>query len=244
MLVILMPSMVFSNLITFKVGYFIPQDNSPLWEDEFNWMSFKKSDFLNSGFSFTYEYFFSREISILFGLDSYTQKKLGTYEGYTAVEANARAWAYSDSDSISFQNPFLPSHVFSVSSSPVQLSIKLTPLGRINKIIPFIGGGVGVYVFSVRRDGMFIDFNGGQQDEDLNVIRYPVYDDLFRDDSRFAVGFHAFGGFMVPIANRISVEAEFKYNRAQGNLKDFNFLDYETFDLSGYQITFGVNYWF
>lgn len=40
----------------------------------------------------------------------------------------------------------------------------------------------------------------------------------------------------------MSIDAEFKYNVVTGNLEQF--LDFEPFDLSGYQISIGLSYWF
>jgi hypothetical protein len=82
-------------------------------------------------------------------------------------------------------------------------------------------------------------------DEDLQkeVIGYPVYPTDIRVESKFTVGFHGFVGIMVPVANKISVEGEFKFNYASGNL-DPHFQGFENFDLSGYQVTIGINYWF
>jgi hypothetical protein len=48
---------------------------------------------------------------------------------------------------------------------------------------------------------------------------------------------------MVPFTKRMTFEVEFKYNRAQGELKEA-FEGFEPFDLSAYQISLGMNYWF
>ena len=78
---------------------------------------------------------------------------------------------------------------------------------------------------------------------DQDVIGYIVELADLREDNRLSLGYHAFGGIMMPVANRISLEVEFKYNYAQGELKEA-FLDFEPFDLSGYQVSLGLNYWF
>jgi hypothetical protein len=48
---------------------------------------------------------------------------------------------------------------------------------------------------------------------------------------------------MVPFTRRMTFEVEFKYNRAQGELKRA-FEGFEPFDLSAYQVSLGLNYWF
>ncbi|GAH64391.1 unnamed protein product, partial [marine sediment metagenome] len=62
-------------------------------------------------------------------------------------------------------------------------------------------------------------------------------------------GYHAFGGIMVPFTKRMTFELEFKYNVARGELKEaFGGEEigekFEPFDLSAYQISLGMNYWF
>ena len=94
-------------------------------------------------------------------------------------------------------------------------------------------------------DTIFFDDPTLFWDENLQteVTGYPVYPTDVRVESKFTVGFHGFAGIMVPVANRISVEGEFKFNYANGNL-DPDFQGFENFDLSGYQVTVGINYWF
>jgi opacity protein-like surface antigen len=65
-----------------------------------------------------------------------------------------------------------------------------------------------------------------------------------RETSKLSIGYHAFGGFMYAFANRITLEAEFKYNFAEGKLEAWSFRDSTPFDLSGFQISLGINYWF
>jgi opacity protein-like surface antigen len=57
------------------------------------------------------------------------------------------------------------------------------------------------------------------------------------------VGFQGFAGVMFPIASRLAVEAEFKYNYGKGSLGS-SFPDFEDFDLGGTMLSVGINYWF
>jgi opacity protein-like surface antigen len=238
---LLIPGFAFSDLVTFKVGYFFPRANSDLWQLEFDQMTYEKTDYQATAFCFTYEYFLSNQISLTLSLDGYNKKKVGTYLDYVAdtVEQEIYAFDYGQGSSIS--------HVFTVGITPIQASIKLTPLGRRASIIPYLGGGVGVYMWTVRLQGETIDFSNPQEffDTDLGevVIGYPVYPTDIRVESKFTIGFQGFVGVMVPIANRVSIEGEFKFNTADGNL-DPDFQGFENFDLSGYQVTIGINYWF
>ncbi|MEE9390743.1 MAG: hypothetical protein V3U91_05815 [Candidatus Aminicenantaceae bacterium] len=242
-LFLLVPGLVFSDVVSFKVGYFIPRAQSDLWEIELEQMTFNKSNFQNTNFCFAYEYFLTRQISAVIGIDSYSKNKVGNYidlVGYSFIDGE---FAYPDD----YEGEFVPSHVFSVSITPIQLSLKLTPMGRQDKIIPYVGGGVGVYVWTVRLQGDMVDFSDEYWDIDENIPVYPIYFTDARAENRIAFGYHVFGGIMIPFARRITLDVQFKYNVAKGNFSDdpgSGFEGFEAFDLGGYQISAGINYWF
>ncbi len=240
-LTLCLPGFIFSDLVTFKVGYYIPHAMSDLWEIEFENMSYTKSQFQNTNFAFGYEYFVSREFSLILGVDGYTKKKSGIYNDYVGERIDSDDFAFD------YGEGFPISHVFSVSITPIQASIKLLPLGRKGKLIPYVGGGVGAYIWTVRLQGEMIDFDAGEEflDVDLNdiVIGYPIYPVDAREENKISFGFHVFGGITLPIANRISAEGEVKYNRLSGAFKD-GFIGFDPFDLGGLTISIGMNYWF
>ena len=240
-LILCLPGFIFSDVVSFKVGYYIPRAMSDLWEIEFENMSFTKTDFQNTNFAFGYEYFVSRELSIVLGIEGYTKNKSGIYNDFVGEEIDSEGFAFDYGEGYPIR------HVFSVSITPIQASLKLIPLGRKGKIIPFVGGGVGAYLWTVRVQGEMIDFAAGEEfidvDLDAVVIGWPTDDVDAREENRISFGFHVFGGIMVPIANRISMEGEFKYNQGSGNFKD-GFLGFDPFDLGGWTISVGINYWF
>ena len=242
-LILFIPGFIFSDVVTFKVGYFIPRAQSDLWDIEFENMSFSKVNFQNTNFSFGYEYFLSREISLTLSIGGYTKQKSGVYLGYVGYQDYDGDWAYPDI----YEGEFVPSHVYTVSITPIQVSLKLTPMGRRGRFIPYIGGGVGVYLWSVRIQGDMVDFSDEWYDTEEEVSIFPIYAVDSREDGRISIGYHVLGGIMMPIANRISVEAEFKYNILKGTFSEdeySGFVGFEPFDLSGYQISLGINYWF
>jgi len=244
-LILMIPGFMFSDLVTFKVGYFIPRTQfdvrgDSLWMIEFDQMSFSKSNYQTTNFGFGYEYFFSKNLSLVLNIEGYSKNKLGQYTDYVAVEDFDGVWAYPIDD---FNGNWIPSHTFSVSITPFQLSVKIAPLGRRMKIIPYIGGGVGVYLWSVRLFGDVIDFSDIWWDEQYEIEVYPINQWDAREENKIKVGFQGFAGIMVPLANRISLEAEFKYNYAMADFTEA-FQGFERFDLSGYQISIGMNYWF
>jgi opacity protein-like surface antigen len=245
-LFLLVPGLVFSDVVSFKVGYFIPRAQSDLWEIELEQMTFNKSNFQNTNFCFAYEYFLTRQISVVIGIDSYSKNKGGEYLDYVGEEIGGDFYAFDYGEGFSIY------HIFSVSITPIQLSLKLTPMGRQDKIIPYVGGGVGLYVWTVRLQGEMVDFSeeipfiDAETGEDLppGYIVFPID---ARAENRIAFGYHVFGGIMIPFARRMTLDVQFKYNAAKGNFSDdpgSGFEGFEAFDLGGYQISAGINYWF
>jgi opacity protein-like surface antigen len=233
-------SFVFSDAISFKFVYFAPRANSDLWDEEFRLMDFTKSSFHNTSISFSYEYFLRREISFLISIDAYSRKKVGVYEGLVGEEFSDGDWAFDYGTGFSVQ------HTFDVSITPIQLSVKFTPMGRRERFIPYIGAGVGIYLWTARLLGDWIVFSEGALFYDSNldedVMGYPIYFADVRDENKISFGYHAFGGVMIPVSNRLSLDLEFKYNIAQGDLKHFE--GFESFDLNSYLFSLGISYWF
>lgn len=235
------PALVSADVVAFRIGYFIPRAESDLWDIEFENMDFTKSNYQTTGFSFAYEYFLTPQVSVVMGIDGYNRQKVGLYRDWVGYQDFDGDWAYPND----YVGDFIPSHVYSVSITPVQVSVKLSPLGRRARIIPYVGGGVGLYVWSVKLQGDLVDFSDEWFDTAEQVTIYPILQIDAREDSKFSFGFHAFAGISVPVANRISIDGQFKYNVAKGSFSDTGgFEGFENFDLSGYQISVGLNYWF
>jgi opacity protein-like surface antigen len=239
-LIFLTPSLAFSNIFTFKAGLFIPRAQRGLWEVEFENMSFSKTDYMTTNFGFAYEYFLTREASLVIGVDSYTKNKVGRYVDFAGIQLVEGDFAFPIED---YEEHFPPTHSFNVSITPIQLSLKLTPMGRTGKFIPYVGGGVGLYLWNVRLNGDLVDFDDVWVYVPDGIDIYPITTVDAWESNRISFGYHAFGGIMVPFTKRMTFEVEFKYNRAQGELKEA-FEGFEPFDLSAYQISLGLNYWF
>ena len=244
--ILLVPAFSFSNIFTFKAGLFFPNAKSNLWQYEFEHMDFSKANFQNTNFGFAYEHFFSREISFVFSLEGYAKNKLGIYKNYVKRLGQLGENVYYYALEPGVGEAIV--HVFKVSITPIQLSVKLTPMGRGRKLIPYVGGGAGVYLWNLTRDGDFVDFSmedeyyDGELEE--NVMGFAIWDDNSRESTQLSIGYHAFGGFMYAFANRVTLEVEFKYNFAEGKLDTGSFKGLAPFDLSGYQVSLGINYWF
>jgi opacity protein-like surface antigen len=246
-LALLLPGLGFSDGVSIRLGYFIPQAKGDLWQIEFENMSYNKSNFQTVVLGFTYEHFLTREISLSIGFDSYSKIERGYYRDYVG-------YGFTDIGDFGFPADIRPegydtnfdiSHQLNISMLPIQASLKITPLGRKSGIMPYVGGGVSLYFWSVKLQGDMIDFTDvWTYDTGSSIIDvYGVRMTDAREENQLTLGFHGFAGLMIPIARRAAVEAEFKYNYGKGTLKDA-FEGFGKFDLSGYQISLGINYWF
>lgn len=242
--VFLLPMLGFSGgAFSFRLGYFVPHAKSELWDIEFENMTFRKTNFQAATFGFSYEYFMTREVSLVLGADFYSRTRFGLYRNYVGVTIDNFDYAFPAAD---FVGDFDITHSFGTSIVPIQASIKLTPFGRRATIIPYIGGGVSLYIWNVHLNGDTVDFNDQfvYTDPDLGDIDvFSVVRTDAREDSKLAVGWHAFAGITIPIASRAALEAEFRYSYGKGKLTDA-FQGFNNFDLGGYQVSLGINYWF
>jgi hypothetical protein len=249
-LLLLVPSLAFSDSFSLRLGYFMPRalsnnyfaahDNS-LWTIELSQMSFRTSDYRGLTFGASYEYFVNKTVSLALTVDSFRRDKTGYYDDWVmfSLDEGDFAFPYADYDG---DDIF---HSFRVSSTPLQLSVKFAPLGRKARLIPFVGGGAGIYFWNVAMYGQYVDFGDPwvYTDPDLgDVDIYPVAD-LNARENGIAFGWHAFAGIQVPVGYRTTIEAEVRYHSAQARFNDW-FLDFDKFDLGGIALTAGFSYWF
>jgi len=240
---IVLPTLAFSDTVSVRVGYFFPSAASDLWKTEFDNLSFLKSDFQSTIFGVSYERFINRYMSFVLSVDTYSKTRSGYYKDWVGYSLDEGDFAFPADQ---FSGDYSLIQTFSVSILPVQLSVKITPTGRRGTIIPYFGGGVGMYIWNVRMLGDMVDFSDTSfvypdpQHGDIQV--YPVATVDTREDNRISFGWQAFAGVMVPVGQRMTVEGEFKYNYAKGKMD--NFQGFEDFDLKGFQLSVALNYWF
>lgn len=239
-IILLAPGLAFSDILTIKGGYFQPQMKSDLWDIEFENMDFRKKAYYKNTFGVGYEYFINRQVSFILSVDGYSKAESGSYKNYVGETIDGEDYAFD------YGEGFLIEHVFSVSITPVQASLKLTPFRRGGIITPYIGGGIGFYIWRVRIQGENVNPNEWEwfydPNIDADVPGYTIYP-ADAEESRISFGYHVFAGIMLPLVRRVSLEIEAKYNYAEGTLKD-SFIGFEPFDLSGFLVSAGLNFWF
>lgn len=243
---LIIPAVASANIFTFRYGYFVPRFSGgpdSLWNIEFENMTLKKGDYQGGIIGLEYEYFLNRNLSLVFSLDLYSRNKAGFYKEWGMFVVNDQYFAfpvryYPDGDMII--------HSFEVSQTPIQVSLKVTPLGRRVRFVPYFGGGAGIYFWSVRLHGDMVDFSDPwiYTDPDLGEVTvYPVNYVISDESNRISVGYNAFAGVMIPIGNRLTLDLSARYLFLKENFRDA-FAGFEKFDLSGYVLSIGLNYWF
>ncbi|MCP2605235.1 outer membrane beta-barrel protein, partial [Candidatus Aminicenantes bacterium AH-873-B07] len=224
-----------------KFGMFFPNAKSDLWEVEFDNMTFKKEDFVDPVVGFEYEYVMNPYLSFILEVTAYSKNKTGDYRDWVGDYIEG----YGD-----FAYPrgvikgYPISHIFGVSITPIQFSFKFSPVGIRAPIKPYFGAGIGIYFWRCKLEGMTPLFDEEHEwyDPYYDVYIYEIWDSYIRDENNVNFGWHAMAGLMFPIGYKISLFGEFKYNQAKGELDDF--IGFEPFDLSGYQISLGFSYKF
>jgi hypothetical protein len=238
-----------ADILSFRLGYFSPRASGglrSLWGAEFAQMSFDRKEFPTGHFGFSYEHGLTRHLSLEIVLDSYARRRAGHYLEWVGLSLAQGNFAFP---SAYYPGVLVSGHSFGVSIMPLQLSAKILPLGRGNRIIPFIGGGIGANFWTARIRGERIDFSDERwvhiHPELGEVHVYPILEVDDRQDARISVGFQAFVGSMVTVAEQITLSVEFRYHAATGKFaKDSAFIGLEDFDLTGSAFTVGLNYWF
>jgi hypothetical protein len=257
-LLLLVPTLAFSDSISIRAGYYLPRmmtesflmnhlDN--LFAIEFQNMSFLPKDYRGSIIGAEYDYFFNKYVSLALGIDSFNRSEVGFYRDWVVNTLTDGDFAfpfelYQGDDII---------HSLRLTYTPLQLSLKFLPLGRRTKVAPYIGGGATLAFWSVRMFGESVDFN--PVDELGNPIQYFYPDPELGDVEIFPVfpvaahesgasfGWHAMGGFQIPIGYRATIEAEARYHSVRGDLHKL-FQGFEPLELGGWAFTAGLSYWF
>ncbi|HUX08353.1 MAG TPA: hypothetical protein VMX35_13690 [Acidobacteriota bacterium] len=208
--------------ISFRIGGFWPNADSDLWETNFADLTIEKADFNSYMVGVEFNWFASRLITVGVAIDYYKKTNSSNYIDYTDMEGNE---LYQD---------------ITLELVPMTATVKLTPLGngspgyrggRGSSIVPWVGGGVGIYSYRYEEFGEFIDFS------DMSIIE----GDFITEDVAF--GFHVAGGVVVPVGFDWDAFGEVRYSVVKGDLSE-DFLGFEPLDLGGLTAMFGVSYRF
>ena len=113
---------------------------------------------------------------------------------------------------------------------PFSATVRFLPLGRHDAFQPYIGAGVGVFVWNYRENGQFIDPDG------------LVFRDTFTG-SGGTVGPVILGGARFPIGS-VDLGGEIRYQSGSGNLPASQGFAGSKIDLGGFNYLFTMNFRF
>lgn len=223
LLVLLIPTIAVANQVRYrgyldnsigiKIGYFMPHGKSDLWDYNAELLTMSVEDFNSTSVGIEFNFSLNNYFDISFGADFYRR----------SVPTEYRDWIDEEGYPIE--------QTISLRIVPLTFTAKFLPLGRWrvpgprarrtqNIVIPYVGGGLGLYFWQYQEVGDYIDFS------DLTI-----YTTLFSSKGT-DMGFHLLGGVEIPIGANWSVMAEVRYNIIQGPLSA-DFVGFEDFDIGG-----------
>jgi len=199
-------------------GYVQPSGDSDVFSQNERETTFRVNDLNDFGGSIGYDFFLGDHVNLGAGF-SY-------YHSDTTVE---------DVD-FEFPNHQPILRDIHLQIVPLEANVKFLLTGRDAVVIPYVGGGFGIYFWEYSEVGDFIiDRNSGNPQ--------TISGHAFSDGAD--PGWHAEAGVFVPVGHGIAIMGEGKYWSAQGDLDVRGFdPSFEPIDLSGLQIAGGVSFWF
>jgi len=116
---------------------------------------------------------------------------------------------------------------------PITATVRVLPLGRSAAFQPYVGGGIGFYNWRYSETGDFIDFT---------LAGSPIFRESYVASGN-SVGPVAVFGARVPLGLNASIGGEVRYQKAEGDLDERDFLG-PKIDLGGwhYSATFGLRW--
>jgi hypothetical protein len=208
---------VFGDSLDLLAGYVVPRGGSDVFDQNELETTFETDDLGGFGGSIAYNRFLGEFVNLGFGVSF--------YESDTTVE---------DLD-FEFSNgqPILRDIFMEI--VPLEVSLHVLPTGRNAPVIPYVGGGFGVYFWKYEEIGDFII----NRHNDPEIITGSAFSDGSEP------GWHVEGGIMIPVSRSTTFTAEYKYWKADGDLDPRGFDPaFEPLDLSANMFSAGISIWF
>jgi opacity protein-like surface antigen len=208
----------FADSITVTGSYFMPRGDSDIFTQNEHETSFRTNDLNGLGAQFRYDHFLGNYINIGGGVSFYDQN--------TDVVDN----------DFEFPNGNQIVRNIELQIVPLEVNLHILPAGRDVPVIPYIGGGAGLYFWEYHERGDFV----------LDRLTNPhVFPNGRADSSGTDGGWHVEGGVQIPFSRAITATGEFKYFRAHGDLDPRSFdTGFQPIDLSSSIISGGISFWF
>lgn len=88
---------------------------------------------------------------------------------------------------------------------PISATVRFLPLGHGAVVEPYVGAGLGVFLWRYTETGQFVDEN------------YDIFNGRFKDNGT-NFGPLVFGGVRLPVTHTVAIGGEVRYQRAEGKL--------------------------
>ena len=205
----------YDNAFRFHGGIFEPDAESQYWDDSFTDFTGDAEDFEDFTGAIEYQRDLTGNLRLLVGGSVWEGQSDQAYRGF--VDA--------------FDNEIRHDTTLDIASATVGLAFRLAPKNA--PIIPYVGGGGGLYAWTLEESGEFIDFF---------VDPPEIFPATFEDDG-VAFGYFYMAGLEVPVTPDISIFGEGRWHRADDELEG-DFDDLGEIDLSGRSISLGLSWKF
>ncbi len=206
----------FSDSVYILGSYLNPDGRSDIFEQNRSETTFDTDGFDNFTATFGYDHFIGEYVNVGGSLTYYKDETSGQDRAFlTPAGGPVR-------------------RDFRLKIIPLEFNASALPMGRSKMVVPFIGGGVGLYRWEYEEAGDFVV----NRDSDPRVIT----DRASSDGTTF--GYHIYGGVHVPFWRSAALTAQVKHFNVEADLEDDLFDRFEPIDLSAYVYSFGISFWF
>jgi opacity protein-like surface antigen len=203
------------NRIGFQVGFYRPDGSSGYWRDKELEFTGRAGDFEDWSFGLDYQRFLTERLALT--ASSFF------YEGG------------ADQSYLDFVDEFgVPiTHATTLEMGTLEVGLVFRFLSRDAPVIPYLGAAGGLYAWTLRESGDFIDF--GARPEEIFTGTFEADGDTF--------GWSWMLGLEIPINRNWSINLEGRFRDARDELGG-DFKGFGTLDLSGKDYRAGLSWGF
>ena len=199
-----------AHSVAFRLGRFSPRMESALWTDNIVTFTVDEGDFDG----------FIGGVEVAIELSDYLDLAFGVETSSSTAFTMYRDFVRDDGTEI-VQD-------LSLRTTPVTAGVRVLPLGKLHRVLPYVAGGAGFYFYEYREEGEFIDFS-----------TFDIFGDFFIDRG-LAYGGYIAAGAEVSLNRLAFLFGEYRRHWAQGT-HGGDFRSFGRFDLTANEVSFGVN---
>jgi hypothetical protein len=209
---------VFSESFYILGTYFSPNGRSDIFEQNRRETTFDVDDLNDFGFTIGYDHFVGDHFNVgvsgsFYREDAVGQDRVFRTSNGAPVERN-----------------------FRLKLLPIEFNARALPLGRDDRVIVFVGGGIGYYFWDYEEVGAFVI--------DRNSTNPRIVTGSASSDGR-TLGFNIHGGIEIPMTESSTFMIEVKHLYVDDDLDRSEFdPDFEPIDLSAILYSAGFSFWF